>query len=88
MRIRLAFGFVCLFLLFIWRPAADAQTVSGNNDLAFAVGKWKESREGVTLYCVRVTTQKEVLKGNSNGVCFLTDTLGRPYTDCGHRILR
>jgi hypothetical protein len=27
----------------------------------------------VTLFCVRVTTQKEVIKGNSNGVCFLTE---------------
>jgi hypothetical protein len=62
-----------LSLLFALRPAANAQTVNGNNDAAFAVGKWKESHEGVTLYCVRVTTQKEVVKGNSNGVCFLTE---------------
>lgn len=73
MRVRFALGFVCLFVLFVWRPAANAQTVNGNNDAAFAVGKWKESHEGVTLFCVRVTTQKEVLKGNSNGVCFLTE---------------
>ncbi len=63
---------ILLFLLFVWRPA-DAQTVNGNIDAAFAVGKWKESHEGVTLYCVRVTTQNDVLKGNSNGVCFLTE---------------
>ena len=73
MRIRFAFGFVCWLLLFIWGPSADAQTVNGNNDAAFAVGKWKESHEGVTLVCVRVTTQKDVLKGNSTGACFLTE---------------
>src|SRR5260370_34408187 len=40
---------------------------------AFGVGRWKESHEGVSLFCVRVTTQQEVIKGNSNGVCFLTE---------------
>ena len=70
MRIRFA---VCLFLLFVWRPAANAQTVNGNINVAFAVGKWKESHEGVSLFCARVTTQKDVIKGNSNGVCFLTE---------------
>ena len=73
MRIRLAFGLICLFLLFILRPAANAQTVNGNINAAFAVGKWKESHEGVSLICARVTTQKDVIKGNSNGVCFLTE---------------
>ncbi len=73
MRIRFAFGLICLFLLFSLRPSANAQTVNGNNDAAFAVGKWKESHEGVSLFCARVTTQKEVIKGNSNGVCFLTE---------------
>jgi len=73
MWIRFAFGLICLFLLFFLRPAANAQTVNGNNDAAFAVGKWKESHEGVSLFCARVTTQKEVIKGNSNGVCFLTE---------------
>ena len=53
-------------LLFILPPAANPQTVNGNIDTAFAVGKWKESHEGVSLYCARITTQKEVLKGNSN----------------------
>ena len=43
MRIRFAFGLIWLFLLFFLRPAANAQTVNGNNDAAFAVGKWKES---------------------------------------------
>ena len=66
----LVLSFCALFSL---PPAANAQTVNGNNDVAFAVGKWKESHEGVTLFCVRVTTQKEVIKGNSNGVCFLTE---------------
>jgi len=61
------------FLLFVWRPVANAQTVNGNIDAAFAVGRWKESHEGVTLFCVRATTQKEVVKGNSNGECFLTE---------------
>jgi hypothetical protein len=73
MRIRFAVSFICLFLLFVLRPAANAQTVNGNINAAFAVGKWKESHEGVTLFCVRVTTQKDVIKGNSNGVCFLTE---------------
>lgn len=73
MRIRFAFGLICLFPLFALRPAANAQTVNGNNDAAFAVGKWKESHEGVSLFCARVTTQNEVIKGNSNGVCFLTE---------------
>jgi hypothetical protein len=67
------FGLICLFLLFVWQPAAIAQTVNGSINAAFAVGKWKESHEGVSLFCVRVTTQKEVIKGNSNGVCFLTE---------------
>ena len=73
MRIKFAFGLICLFLLFAIRPAANAQTVNGNNDAAFGVGKWKESHEGVSLLGARVTTQKEVIKGNSNGVCFLTE---------------
>jgi hypothetical protein len=64
---------IVVFLLLVWRPAMNAQTVNGNNDAAFAVGKWKESHEGVPLFCVRVTTQKEVIKANSNGVCFLTE---------------
>jgi hypothetical protein len=58
---------------FYERPAANAQTVNGNINAAFAVGRWKESHEGVSLFCARVTTQKEVVKGNSNGVCFLTE---------------
>lgn len=73
MRIRFAFGLMFLFLLFVLLTAANAQTVNGDNDAAFAVGKWKESHEGVTLFCARVTTKKEVIKGNSNGVCFLTE---------------
>jgi len=69
---RSRFGLICLFLLFVL-PAANAQTVNGNMDAAFASGRWKESHEGVTLFCARVTTQKDVIKGNSNGVCFLTE---------------
>src|SRR2546425_5613588 len=73
MRIRFAVRLICLFLLFVLRPAANAQTVNGNINGAFAVGRWKESREGVSLFCARVTTQQDVIKGNSNGVCFLTE---------------
>lgn len=62
-----------LFFLLPLLPAANAQTVNGNINAAFAVGKWKESHEGVSLFCARVTTQKDVIKGNSNGVCFLTE---------------
>jgi hypothetical protein len=54
-------------------PIANARTVNGNINAAFAVGRWKESHEGVSIFCARVTTQKEVIKGNSNGVCFLTE---------------
>jgi hypothetical protein len=71
MRIRFAVGFV--FLLCILQSAANAQTVNGNINAAFAVGRWKESHEGVSLFCARVTTQEEVTKGNSNGACFLTE---------------
>lgn len=62
-----------LFLLFVFSAAANAQTVNGNLDAAFAVGKWKESHEGVSLFCVRVTTQEDVIKGDSSGACFLTE---------------
>jgi hypothetical protein len=64
--------FLILALLFCF-PAANAQTVNGNLDAAFAVGKWKESHEGVTLFCARITTRQDVTKGNSNRVCFLTE---------------
>jgi hypothetical protein len=60
-------------LLLAFHPEVYGQTVNGNIDAAFAVGKWKESHEGVTLFCDRATTQKDVLEGNSNGVCFLTE---------------
>src|SRR6266849_3171374 len=73
MMIRFAVVFMCLFLLFVLPPVAEAQTVNGNTDAAFAVGRWKESHEGVSLFCARITTQKEVIKGNSNGICFLTE---------------
>jgi hypothetical protein len=65
--------YLTLFFLFLIPSMSDAQTVNGNMNAAFAVGKWKESHEGVSLYCARITTQKEVLKGNSNGACFLTE---------------
>ena len=67
------FASTLLLLVFVLLPAAKAQTVRGSTDAAFAVGKWKESHEGVSLFCARVTTQKEVIKGNSNGTCFLTE---------------
>src|SRR5215469_6653512 len=65
--------YLMLFLLVALPGAANAQTVNGSLDAAFAVGKWKESREGVSLFCVRVTTQEDVLKGDSSGACFLTE---------------
>ena len=65
--------YVLLVLLFVLPTAAMAQTVNGNLDAAFAIGKWKESHEGVSLFCVRVTTQEDVLKGDSSGACFLTE---------------
>ena len=65
--------YLMLFLLFALPAAANAQTVNGSLDAAFAVGKWKESHEGVSLFCVRVTTQEDVLKGDSSGACFLTE---------------
>jgi hypothetical protein len=73
MRIRFRVGLICWFLLFVLQQAANAQTVNGNINAAFAVGKWKESHEVVSLFCDRITTQKEVVKGNSNGVCYLTE---------------
>ena len=65
--------YLMLFLLLALPAGANAQTVNGNLDAAFAVGKWKESHEGVSLFCVRVTTQEDVLKGDSSGACFLTE---------------
>ena len=65
--------YLMLFLLVALPGAANAQTVNGSLDAAFAVGKWKESHEGVSLFCVRVTTQEDVLKGDSSGACFLTE---------------
>jgi hypothetical protein len=73
MRIRFGVSLICLLLLFVLWPAANAQTVNGNINAAFAVGKWKESHEGVSLFCVRVTTQEDVLNGDSSGACFLTE---------------
>lgn len=69
MKILLAFALA----LFALAPTTVAQTVNGDMNAAFATGKWKESNEGVVLNCVRVTTQKEVIRGNSEGVCFLTE---------------
>jgi len=60
-------------LLWILPAAANAQTVNGSVDAAFAIGKWKESHEGVSLFCVRVTTQEDVRNGDSGGACFLTE---------------
>src|SRR5215467_9757808 len=62
-----------LLVLFVLPATADAQTVNGDINAAFAVGKWKESHEGVSLFCVRVTTQEDVTKGDSSGACFLTE---------------
>jgi hypothetical protein len=58
--------YLTLFLLFVLLPAANAQTrVNGNINSAFAVGKWKESHEGVSLFCARVTNQSEVIKATA-----------------------
>jgi hypothetical protein len=65
--------YLVLFVLVVLPATASAQTVNGNIDAAFAVGKWKESHEGVSLFCVRVTTQEDSLKGDSSGACFLTE---------------
>ena len=65
--------YLLLFVLFALPATADAQTVNGDINAAFAVGKWKESHEGVSLFCVRVTTQEDVTKGDSSGACFLTE---------------
>lgn len=69
------FSFVSLAIVCAcaFGSVTDAQTVNGNINAAFAVGKWKESHEGVSLFCVRVTTQEDVLKGDSGGACFLTE---------------
>ena len=79
MMIRFGVGLICWFLLFALRPTANAQTVNGDIDAAFAIGRWKESHEGVSLFCARVTTEKEVTKGNSNGVCFLTEAQANSF---------
>lgn len=71
MKAQLAFALA--LPLFALAPTVVAQTVNGDINSAFATGKWKESNEGVVLNCVRVTTQKEVVKGNSEGMCFLTE---------------
>ena len=68
---------ILMFLLFVFRPMANAQTVNGDADAAFAVGKWKETHEGASVFCARVTTPKEVIKGNSSGACFLTEAQAR-----------
>src|SRR5215472_17765125 len=65
--------YLTLFFLLVLSAASNAQTVNGNIDAAFAIGKWKESHEGVSLFCVHVTTQEDVLKGDSSGACFLTE---------------
>ena len=65
-----------LLLVLIGATTAFAQTVTGTVNGAFAVGKWKESHEGVSLFCARVTSQKDVVQGNSTGACFLTEAQG------------
>jgi hypothetical protein len=72
-KMKICSAFIPLLLLFVLPPAGEPQTVNGSINAAFAVGKWKESHEGVSLFCARVTTQKDVIKGDSNGVCFLTE---------------
>jgi len=65
--------YIALFFLIVLPPVAKAQTVNGDINVAFAVGKWKETHEGVSLFCARITTKNDVIKGNSDGVCFLTE---------------
>ncbi len=77
MTTRCLFGLLLAVVgVFVLQSAVNAQTVNGNINFAFASGKWKESHEGVTLFCARVTNQADVIKGNSSGACFLTEAQG------------
>jgi hypothetical protein len=66
--------YLTLFLLLCVLPEANAQLVSGNSQGAIAVGKWKESREGVSLFCAKYPFQS--FKG---GTCFLTEAQATAY---------
>jgi hypothetical protein len=58
----------------------QAPGVHGNSDRVFALGTWTETKERVSLFCAHVTTPKEVTKGNSESLCFLTESDGtKPF---------
>lgn len=54
----------------------QAPGVHGNADQVFALGAWTETHERISLFCGHVTTPKEVTKGNSESLCFLTEVDG------------
>jgi len=61
--------YLTLFLLLCVLPVANAQLVSGSSQGAVAVGKWKESREGVSLFCAKYPFPSIYVVGT----CFLTE---------------
>jgi hypothetical protein len=65
---------VVLFLSFA--AFGQAHGVHGDADRVFALGAWTETQERVSLFCAHVTTPKEVTKGNSVSLCFLTEADG------------
>src|SRR5438094_2884383 len=81
--------YLMLSLLFVLPAAANAQTVNGSVDAAFAVGKWKESHEGVSLFCVHVTTQEGVKRRQQRSV-FLDGSAGqcKGFCHCVHEYVR
>jgi hypothetical protein len=54
----------------------QAPGVHGNADRVYALGAWTETQERISLFCGHVTTPKEVTKGNSESLCFLTEADG------------
>jgi len=63
-----------LFLALLSSGFASAKaTVNGSADGVVASGVWDESHEGASLFCVHVTNAVELIKGNSEATCFLTE---------------
>jgi hypothetical protein len=60
-------------LLFIVATGTKAQVVRGDADFVMASGSYVENHEGVSVFCVHATTAAEVVKGNSAGVCYMTE---------------
>jgi hypothetical protein len=60
-------------LLLIVATGANAQEVRGDADFVAASGSYVENHEGVSVFCVHATTATEVVKGNSVGVCYMTE---------------